>query len=71
MNTHTSSMRRKRAKGGLRTESRHANAIRLLLTMLVLAALAASSEAMSSHFGGHAAHSLIASGNILNVPWMY
>jgi len=43
----------------------------MLLTLLLLAALTASSAAMFGHFSGHAAHNLIGSGAISNIPWMY
>jgi hypothetical protein len=66
------SVRGKHAKGGPRTESPRENAIRVLLTALVLAALTASSAALAGHADGHAAaHGLMGSGYILNAPWMY
>lgn len=71
MNIHSPSDRGAHAKSGPRAESPHPNAIRMLLAVLLLAALAASSAAMSLHFGGHPADSLIGFGAIVNTPWMY
>jgi hypothetical protein len=77
MNTHTPMMRAERpaasvrgrhAKGGPRTESPAGNVIRVSVTTLLLAALAASSAALAGHVDGHA---LLTSGYILRTPWMY
>ena len=81
MNTHTPMMHAGRpapsvsgnhARGGPRTGSPRGNAIRMVLTALVLATLAASSAALAGHTDGHAdGHALTGSGYIPNTPWMY